>query len=422
MIKIFNKLNNKLLKIRNANLQKIYFWMYLSIILVVFITMIFLGKNMFASFFKWTSYLRGDLIYSIGYLVNGYASSDAHPYPPLVNLYYTLILNATNILEPGMDKLFFNRLFALFINWMPVIISVIIIYNFFKNNNYKISLFCVMLIAMPAPLFTSFRSGNYTYLMIPFILYYIFNYDNDDKIKKEISLISLAIASNLKIIPALYSLLLINNKDIKSFIRYILYSVIIFFLPIFFILPNLTYIDRLILMLKSMFSYSGIYRYNQIGCFKIIYHLLNILCSSLGFNIDCSMATKVLSKIVFLILLVYFFVINEKYEKLYCLTLMEFLIGVITYHSFALFIIPMIYFISKSKINNDDFALFILMSIMLTLTFFIFFIPPYMFIKDLYFRVALHSAYIDLLLTIQIFIFLMSRYSEILSFIKNKRL
>ena len=93
--------------------------------------MIFLGKNMFASFFKWTSYFRGDLIYSMKFLVNGYSSNDFHAHPPLINLYYTILINTTKILESGMDKTITNRILAFIINWTPVVLSVILINDFF---------------------------------------------------------------------------------------------------------------------------------------------------------------------------------------------------------------------------------------------------------------------------------------------------
>lgn len=406
-------------KIRNLEPIKFYALIYIPIILLVYFVMLLLGKNMFASIFKWTSYLRGDLIYSIKYLVNGYKSSDAHPYPPLVNLYYTLILNCTNILESGMDNTIVNRLLAFFINWTPIFITVVLINDYFKKNGYFVNLFYIVLLAIPAPLFTSLRSGNYTYMIIPFTLYYVFNYDSDNKIKKEIALITLAISSNLKIIPAVYSLLLIDNKDIRSFIKYVFYSALLFFIPIFFIMPYLNYYDRLLLMINSMLKYSGGYLYNLTGSLRILYHALTLIFNSIGISIDFTNIVKLISKIVLLILLVYFFVLKDKCDKIYCLTLMQFLIGTITYHSFALFIIPLVYFSLKKELNDIDFILFVLMTIMMTLTFFLFFIPPYMFIPDIILRGAIHSAYVDLLLTTQIIIFLASKKEFVLKYIKN---
>ena len=272
---------------------------------------------------------------------------------------------------------------------------------------------------MPAPLFTSLRSGNYTYIIIPFTLYYIFNYNSENKLKKEIALLSLAIASNLKIIPAVYSLLLIDNKDIKSFLRFAIYSILFFFIPIIFIMPYLNYYDRVMLLFNSMLSYSGGYLRNLTGSFKIIYNILNMLFSSFNFNFDSKIIVKFLSKIVFLILLVYFFNLKDRCDKIYCLTLMQFLIGTITYHSFVLFIIPIVFFVNKDKLEKNDFILFTLMTIMMTLTFLLFFIPPYMFIPDLYLRSELHSAYIDLLLTSQIILFIISKKDIIFNNLKT---
>ena len=57
---------------------------------------------------------------------------------------------------------------------------------------------------------------------------FLFNYENENKIKKEFSLISLAFACALKFIPLFFVPLLLFKKHFKDFFKVILYTIILF--------------------------------------------------------------------------------------------------------------------------------------------------------------------------------------------------
>lgn len=73
--------------------------------------------------------------------------------------------------------------------------------------------------------------GNLVVLVNIFVLLFVLNYSSTNQLKKELALISLAIAAGFKIYPALLGLLLLNERDWKGAIRCIIYGVCAFFLP-----------------------------------------------------------------------------------------------------------------------------------------------------------------------------------------------
>lgn len=100
-----------------------------------------------------------------------------------------------------------------------------------KNNIDKI-LFCLAFLSSQMFLF-SFERANIIILSMLLSAFFIFNYNSENKIIKELSLLSLATAFMLKISPLILVLLLIYNKDYKGFIRTIIYSVLLMILPAF---------------------------------------------------------------------------------------------------------------------------------------------------------------------------------------------
>ena len=77
----------------------------------------------------------------------------------------------------------------------------------------------------------SFDRGNIVWFCMAFLMVYIFTYDNKNKILREIGLISLAIATSIKIYPVVFGLMLLFDKRWAEAKRCIIYGVLIFFVP-----------------------------------------------------------------------------------------------------------------------------------------------------------------------------------------------
>lgn len=86
------------------------------------------------------------------------------------------------------------------------------------------------------PVMYCIERGNIIILSMIFTMFFIFFKDVDNKIIRELSYISLAIAAGIKLYPAIFGLLLLFEKKYKDAARLVVYGIIAVFLPfIFFI-------------------------------------------------------------------------------------------------------------------------------------------------------------------------------------------
>lgn len=79
----------------------------------------------------------------------------------------------------------------------------------------------------------AFERGNIIVLCAGLCLVFVLFYRSENKLLKEIALISLAIAAGLKLYPALLGVLLLSEKDWKAAIRTVIYGIAALILPIF---------------------------------------------------------------------------------------------------------------------------------------------------------------------------------------------
>lgn len=86
------------------------------------------------------------------------------------------------------------------------------------------------------PVMYCLERGNIIILSMIFTMFFIFFKDVDNKVIRELSYISLAIAAGIKLYPAIFGLLLLFEKKYKDAARLIIYGIIAVFLPfVFFI-------------------------------------------------------------------------------------------------------------------------------------------------------------------------------------------
>lgn len=112
--------------------------------------------------------------------------------------------------------------------------SVYMLYRTFiqgqeDNKLYRKSVSWILLGTVP--FWYLYERGNLALQTLLFLIFFLKNYQSEDKIRRELSLISLAIAVSFKIYPVVFGVLLIIDKKYKETIRCIIYGAMIFFLP-----------------------------------------------------------------------------------------------------------------------------------------------------------------------------------------------
>lgn len=137
---------------------------------------------------------------------------------------------------PYLDY-FHNPLWT-FLFVMTLIVAITLMYTLIikklggsaKTENVLVG----MAICVSYPMLFTIERANIVLIAALAVMIFVFYYDSESKIKKEVALISLAFAAGLKITPAIFGLLLIYNKDWKAAIRAIIYGILFFVLPFFY--------------------------------------------------------------------------------------------------------------------------------------------------------------------------------------------
>ena len=161
-------------------------------------------------------------------------------YPPLT---YMLMYFFSKFID--VDKYYANEWFVDMFKDEQFLVMFIIVAIFVtlfiyeavrlsKNGSNAIKVFTAIVVCASAPMIFSYQRGNTIMLVLALELLYILWYDSDNKLKKEIALISLALVAAFKMTPALLGILLLYNKQWKDAIRAVIYGILAFFLPFLF--------------------------------------------------------------------------------------------------------------------------------------------------------------------------------------------
>jgi len=116
---------------------------------------------------------------------------------------------------------------------VPMVILVLLCATNFKGSpTYKkvFGLFSII----NYPVLYMVERGNILIYTVLATAIFIFYYDSESKVKREIALIALAFAFSLKIYPAILGAVLLVDKRYKDAIRCAIYAVILLILPSFF--------------------------------------------------------------------------------------------------------------------------------------------------------------------------------------------
>ena len=214
---------------------------------------------------------------------------------------------------------------------------------------------CVLLVSFPV-LYTVER-GNLILLAALLSYFFVGYYDSDNKVLKELSLISLAFAAGLKLSPALFGVILLINKKWKDSIRTVCYGLIAFFLP-FFVFSG-TFFSNIACFLRNIRLLTEKYA-NELENSCALRGMLNNISLSLGGNEFPSVSTTIL-KIVFLVLLVACVLLSKrKWEQIWALSLILITIPVYSGLYSLLYLLPaVVLFLNEEKHGRTDLILLV---------------------------------------------------------------
>ncbi|MBR5060255.1 MAG: DUF2029 domain-containing protein [Clostridia bacterium] len=188
-------------------------------------------------------------------------------YPPLASILYKVcnmiipaddygtmvsdpsILAQERAIKVGQSFVFQFILYAVF----SIIIFVSAVLMLKKGGNTE-KLFFVLVTVFSSPFLYMADRGNNVLLPVAFSIFFLIFFDHKNKVLRELSLISLAVAIGLKIYPAAFLVLFITNRKYKELLRELGYVFITLILPFFIFFNGFSSMK---LMLRNLMGFDA---------------------------------------------------------------------------------------------------------------------------------------------------------------------
>jgi len=163
-------------------------------------------------------------------------------YPPLTYVIMYFVSRIVDVQSYAIrDQSYFGivadfKYLAIFLVF--IIIIMILMYTLIqvtKKGKMSIKIMTAMALCCSAPMIYSIERGNTIILTVFLCMFYLFYYNSENKILKELALIALACAAGFKMTPALLGIMLLYNKQFKEAARTAVYGIIIVFGPFLFL-------------------------------------------------------------------------------------------------------------------------------------------------------------------------------------------
>lgn len=341
--------------------SNVVFYNLMGIMLVLFLISLVVtgGKSIYQFLFYDRKDIFMDFFNSIYDCFKGDPYGKKCIYPPLTYVIYT-IFGKFLPMDMAMEKkhgIFDVRdttqgLTVYFIYTLIILVIMLaLIWKFLKGDSRKKLQFSIMIL-MSMPVIYSFDRGNIVWFCMAFLMVYIFTYDSKNKILREIGLISLAIATSIKIYPVVFGLMLIFDKRWAEAKRCIIYGVLIFFVP-FLCFGGFSEFTVLLSNLTNASNFLGSIGHGyRLNFSNTVYGVFDVL-QRRGPRIDKLLQYALYAFYVFYLPCI--FLARERWKKIFLLTAV--LVGMPPFsyaYSMVFVIIPLMLFLNENKGKPRD--------------------------------------------------------------------
>ena len=290
-------------------------------------------------------------------------------YPPLINVIYGFLGRFMIIGNGGTYALRENQMAVLVFATYTIFLYVLLCYTIYKikaGSTQEKALFMIILF-FSLPFIFALERGNSVLIALLFLFIFVQMYERHNCKYSLMAYISLAIATGIKISPAVYGLLYIRNREFKKAVKAAIVVILLFFLPfgltdgnIFVLIHNIMNTDNIREMVVQGYELKMV----GSGIFVNLSSTLEFVGRFL--NINLYNFTKILSIIIFFfsVTAIVFDKILEKW-KVYALLsgIIVLIPGFSAIYNLVYFTIPLVYFIDsrprKNRLNLSYALLFI---------------------------------------------------------------
>lgn len=165
-------------------------------------------------------------------LKNTYSTSMHACFPPLIYLFYHFLY----LIIPKVDNIdmLYNFVYAIYLSVMFITFSYICS-KMLEKESFTKRLTATVLFALSAPfVFGIIEQGNIVLLPMMLLAVAALWRDSENKVKRELALIFIAVAAGIKVYPAIFGIIYLTEKRYKEAIRLIIYGILFFFVPFVF--------------------------------------------------------------------------------------------------------------------------------------------------------------------------------------------
>lgn len=263
---------------------------------------------------------------NISLLKNPYSSSNIGEYSLYSPLYILLFRFLSYFAKSDVyeyDKSYYTHfsettLIYVFFAAITTAAISIIIYNI-KKGNTMTKVWFLFLCLFSAPMIYNYERGNIIILALIFLFLFILNYDSEKAYVRHLSLVSLALAVAIKPYSIIFIVLLLREKRFKDTILEVIYSVLLYIIPAFFV-GGLSVIGKMISKIPDVINQiqdgGAAYRTD-------IFAGLDILSMSLGYKVlpNDSIIKYIIWAVLVIVLIVCGFISKSKWKRVLALTL-----------------------------------------------------------------------------------------------------
>lgn len=276
-------------------------------------------------------------------------------YPPL-SYVITYCFSRIDIFVPGLlyrESYIFKRFLIILVLGIVFLMILIhcIIYSQIKEKSF-LRLWLSLCVTFSSIVVFTIERGNFLLLTLFFCLVYIFWYDSESRIKREIALVSLALATAFKLSPAILGVLLLYEHRYRESIKAVLYGVFFVFFPFLFFKGGLNNIPQMFSNQKLFFElYAGADEYSLNA---LVSYYVGLLMPSLAKSTILFVVTKVIMIISIVLFVLTAWMHSHKWEKVLSLSLILVIYPQVSQkYALIYFLPPLILFLNEEEKKKE---------------------------------------------------------------------
>ncbi len=327
-----------------------------------------IDNEQFSIFFSRTGNLFADTLNVVGYsskrdpyfdLVYGRGEK---PYPAFTYCLMYLLSRICNVPE-GYYLPILNQTQFLMVYVIAILFSSVLLYEIVRNNtegDRRAKALLPFALTFSFPVLYTIERGSTLILTLICVMLFVFNYNSDNKVQKEIGLFALGIAAALKLTPAIFGLLLIYEKKWKEAARCIAYGVFMVFAPFFFLKRG--FIENLLALKDNIIENLRIYT-DADGC-GIVASVYKYCRMAYGWDYHMPDGLHAMLRIITIIICVTFvasgFIVKKKWISVMGLSLINIILPSHSGTYNVIYLLPaVILFMNDYEDNKIDWVIMI---------------------------------------------------------------